>query len=178
MNMPTSVLMLNASYEPLNIIGWQKAIRLIYLQKAEIIEDYECFIRSPSMEMLLPAVIRLKIYVNPRHTRLIFSKWNMYIRDEFICQYCGKVCERGELTTDHVIPKTQGGSASWSNCVTCCYECNNRKGGRTPEQARMKLINKPVKPKGSRVEFGLRKRKSGIPEFWKPYLPKIKSQSK
>jgi len=178
MTMSTSVLMLNASYEPLNIVGWQKAVRLLYLNKAEVVEEYEVYLRSPSTEIFMPAVIRLKIYVNPKHTRLVFSKWNMYIRDEFMCQYCGKVCERSELTKDHVIPKTQGGDSSWNNCVTACYACNNKKGGRTPEQARMKLKKRPIKPRGSRITYSIKRKKTGIPDFWRPYLPVGKSQSK
>ena len=177
MVLPRTVLMLNASYEPLNIISWQKAIRLIYLSKAEVVEEYEVSLRSPSISIFMPAVIRLNIYVNPKHTRLVFSKWNMYIRDEFVCQYCGKICDASELTKDHIIPKSLGGDSSWNNCVTCCYDCNNKKGCRTPEQARMQLIKKPNKPKEGRVVFTVKKKKSGIPEFWKPYLPKGKSQS-
>jgi 5-methylcytosine-specific restriction endonuclease McrA len=175
--LPRTVLMLNASYEPLNIISWQKAIRLIYLEKADVVEEYDIFLRSPSTEIFMPAVIRLKLYVNPKRTRLIFSKWNMYIRDEFICQYCGKICDTTELTKDHIIPKSLGGDSSWDNCVTCCYDCNNKKGCRTPEQAKMKLLKKPVKPKEGRIGFKIKKRKkSGIPNFWVPYLPK-ESQS-
>ena len=175
-----SVLMLNASYEPLNIIHWQKAVRLLYLDKAEIVERFDYYLHSPSTEMPMPAVIRLFFYVSSRHTRLVFSKWNMYIRDDFICQYCSKVCERAELTTDHVIPKSKGGSISWENCVTSCKGCNNKKGNRTPKEARMILRNPPRKPRESRMVFTVKKRKKhGIPDVWTQYLPMLeKSQSK
>lgn len=165
------VLLLNASYEPLNVIHWQKAVRLFYLNKAEVLEEYITVIRSPNVVIRTPAVIKLKKYVQKQHKGIVYSKWNMYVRDHFVCQYCGKkIIDKGQLTRDHVIPRSYGGGTSWKNCVTCCKKCNLKKGGRTPKQAGMKLIQKPRTPKGSSVTFNMKKRGDGIPEQWMQYV--------
>jgi 5-methylcytosine-specific restriction endonuclease McrA len=168
--------MLNMGYEPLNIISWKKAIRLLYLDKAEAVERYDVFIHSPSIKIPMPAVIRLMVYINPRHNELVYSKWNMYVRDQFVCQYCAKTCDPCELTKDHVVPRTKGGVNSWENCVTCCYGCNNKKGGRTPKEARMQLIRAPKRPRENRLIYSLKKKKMRVPTVWEPYMPVGKPQ--
>lgn len=165
------VLLLNASYEPLNVIHWQKAVRLSYLDKAEVLEEYVTVIRSPNITIHTPAVIKLKKYIKRKHRGIVYSKWNMYVRDRFVCQYCAKkIMDKAQLTRDHVIPRSYGGGASWKNCVTCCKKCNLKKGGRTPKQAGMKLIQKPRTPKGDSVTFNMKKRGDGIPEQWMQYV--------
>lgn len=142
-------LLLNLSYQPLRIIPWQKAIELWYLDKAHVIETYDDIIRSPSISIELPAVLRLNYYVNPNIKRSIIrlSRNNIYTRDNFTCMYCGKQPGIKRLTLDHVIPKSRGGDFSWGNIVTCCLDCNWVKANMTPEEARMPLLNVPKAPK-------------------------------
>lgn len=169
--MSNPVLLLNASYEPLNVIHWQKAVRLLYLEKVDVLEEYMTVIRSPNIVIYTPAVVKLTKYIRRKHRGIVYSKWNMYVRDRFDCQYCGKkIKDKIELTRDHVIPRSYGGGTSWKNCVTCCKKCNLKKGGRTPKQAAMKLIQKPRTPKDSRITFNMRKRGNGIPEQWMQYI--------
>lgn len=169
--MSLPVLLLNASYEPLNIIHWQRAVRLVYLKKAEVLEEYVKVIRSPSVVIRTPAVVKLTVYVRKKHTGIIYSKWNMYVRDKFICQYCGrKLLQKCDITRDHVIPRSYGGGTDWKNCVTCCKKCNLKKGCRTPKQAGMKLIQKPRSPKGSTVDWDVRKTGAKLPKQWLEYV--------
>jgi 5-methylcytosine-specific restriction endonuclease McrA len=95
-----------------------------------------------------PAILRLKYYVKKKYAQLAFSRKAVFKRDRFTCQYCGEVLKSGQVTVDHVVPKSMGGLSSFINCVTACYSCNNRKGNRTPEGANMELINKPIAPVG------------------------------
>jgi len=162
-------LLLNITYEPLRVISWQKAITLLTLGKVEVVEEYDREIRSVSFSIKLPAVVRLLRLVRWREEAVKFSRKNIYARDRGICQYCGQDLRCQEITYDHVIPKSQGGETSWDNVVTCCLECNSRKGGRTPEQAGMKLLAPPKKPKWNlslRITIGLK----STPERWRDYL--------
>ena len=146
-------LLLNATYEPLRVVHWQKAITLWCQGKVEIVAVYEREVRSVSFSIRLPSVIRLLRRIRMRRTveYVPFSRANIYARDNHSCQYCGDSFPTSELTFDHVIPVAHGGRKDWENIVTCCITCNRRKGGRTPEQAHMHLITKPVKPKRSPV---------------------------
>ncbi len=161
-------LLLNFTYEPLRVIDWKKAVILIFLGKAEAISSYDKVIRSVSFSMPLPAVVRLLKYVkNGRKTYMRFSRENVFIRDNYTCQYCGKKFPPSQLTYDHVIPKSRGGATDWTNIVTCCKRCNRIKGGRTPEEAGMKLIKQPRRPI---MLPGMQVHRRNIPEEWKPYL--------
>jgi len=165
------VLLLNASYEPLNVIHWQKAVRLLYLEKVEVLEEYVTVIRSPNIVIYTPAVVRLLTYVKHKHNGIVYSKWNMYVRDQFVCQYCGKkISDKTQLTRDHVIPRSYGGDTSWKNCVTCCKKCNLNKGGRTPKQAGMKLVQKPRTPKSDTICFSMKRKGNNIPAEWCRYV--------
>ena len=137
------VLLLNESYEPLNLCSWRRAIILMIKGKAERIDSYNNFIDATS-QTYAPSVIRLTNYVAVPKKELPFSKKNILIRDNYTCQYCGKVCE--DLTLDHVFPKSRGGATSWENIVAACSHCNQYKADRTPEEAGMKLLNHPIKP--------------------------------
>src|SRR5690606_14377233 len=145
-------LALNASYEPLTLIPCQRAIRLIVDQKAEIVEaDDTRVIRSAGVTLPWPSVIRLVRYVNvPRRYRRRVTNTFLFGRDERTCQYCGRheseLRVREFLTRDHVIPQSRGGDNSWTNCVTACSTCNNRKADQTPEEAGMTLLRKPTEP--------------------------------
>ena len=141
-------LLLNATYEPLKVVHWQKAITLWCQGKVEIVSVYDREIRAVTFSMKLPSVIRLlrRIRVRRRMDYVPFSRANIYARDNHRCQYCGHVFPTGELTFDHVIPVAQNGRKDWENIVTCCISCNRRKGGRTATEANMALHHRPAEP--------------------------------
>lgn len=141
-----SVLLLNASYEPLKVISWQKAITMCLLEKVEVIEEYEHEIRSVTIAFKAPAVVRLLRYINRGRRAPPLSRNNVLARDNFTCQYCKLSLSSKEATLDHVIPRSQNGVTSWENIVCCCKACNRKKGGRTPKEARMPLIKRPTRP--------------------------------
>ena len=164
-------LLLNATYEPLKVVNWQKAVTLWCQGKVEIIAHHDREVRAVSFSFKLPSVIRLLRYVRikKRFDYVPFSRANIYARDEFTCQYCAEAFPTQELTFDHVVPVSQGGRKDWENIVTCCVTCNRRKGGRTPAEARMKLIRAPRRPMSApaiRITIGLR----SAPESWRDYL--------
>ncbi|MBI4571701.1 MAG: HNH endonuclease [candidate division NC10 bacterium] len=160
------VLLLNATYEPLQVITWQRAIRLVTLGRVEVVEETDREVRSFSLVVKLPAIVRLLRMIRPRWHAVKFSRANVYLRDNFRCQYCGVTAEAAELNMDHVVPRTMGGATSWENIVTCCVPCNRRKGNRTPELAGMRPWAVPVKPTtlpGISVEI-YRRMKKDVPE--------------
>tara|TARA_B100001123_G_scaffold444075_1_gene591912 strand:- start:6763 stop:7296 length:534 start_codon:yes stop_codon:yes gene_type:complete len=164
-------LLLNASYEPLKVVHWQKAITLWCQGKVEVIEVHDREIRAVSISFKLPSVIRLIRFVKikRRYDYVPFSRANIYARDKHTCQYCGSVFAISDLTFDHVIPVAQAGRKDWENIVTCCVGCNRKKGGRTPREARMRLIRSPRRPNSVpaiRITIGLR----DAPENWRDYL--------
>ena len=171
-------LLLNATYEPLKVVHWQKAITLWCQGKVEIVSEYDREIRSVTFTMKLPSVIRLlrRIRVRRKLDYVPFSRANIYARDNHRCQYCGGVFPTSELTFDHVVPVAQGGRKDWENIVTCCVTCNRKKGGRTPAQAHLHLIRQPKRPdkmsaiRGHNpflsITFGLR----NAPESWRDYV--------
>jgi len=164
-------LLLNASYEPLKIVDWQKAITLLCQGKVEVIREYDREIRAVTFSIKLPSVIRLLRYIKikRRFDYVPFSRANIYARDEHSCQYCGDAFSTAELTFDHVVPVAQGGRKDWENIVTCCVTCNRKKGGRTPAEAGMHLLRMPKRPASApaiRITVGLRH----APESWRDYL--------
>ena len=139
-------LLLNATYEPLKVVHWQKAVTLMCQGKVEVISEYDHReVRSVKFSFRLPSVIRLLRYIRIKRTidYVPFSRANIYARDDHSCQYCGEVFATAELTFDHVVPVAQGGRKDWENIVTCCITCNRKKGGRTPTEAGMHLIRIP-----------------------------------
>ena len=164
-------LLLNATYEPLKIVDWRKAITLWCQGKVEVISVYDREIRSVSLSFKLPSVIRLLRYITIRRGfhYVSFSRVNIYARDAHRCQYCGKGFPVCELTFDHVVPVSKGGRKDWENIVTSCICCNRRKGGRTPAQAGMRVIRsprRPTRPPVVRLTLGLR----NTPESWREFL--------
>ena len=164
-------LLLNATYEPLKIVHWQKAITLWCQGKVEVISVYDREIRSVSFSFKLPSVIRLLRFVRIKRKfdYVPFSRANIYARDDYGCQYCGDVFASADLTFDHVVPVAHGGRKDWENIVTCCVTCNRKKGGRTPEQAGMRLVREPRRPEKApaiRITVGVR----NAPESWRDYL--------
>jgi 5-methylcytosine-specific restriction endonuclease McrA len=139
------VLVLNQNYEPLNVCRVRRAVVLLYYGKAELLENGRGELYSVSDSVPIPSVIRLVYQVKrPRHTRRL-TKYEVLERDHHTCQYCGKQVKM--LTIDHVVPRRLGGEHVWENVVTACTACNCRKAGRTPAEAKMKLLSQPVAPR-------------------------------
>jgi 5-methylcytosine-specific restriction endonuclease McrA len=164
-------LLLNASYEPLKVVDWQKAITLWCQGKVEVIAVHDREIRGVSISFKLPSIIRLLRFVKikRRLDYVPFSRANIYARDGHACQYCQRAFSTSELTFDHVVPVAQGGKKDWENIVTCCVGCNRKKGGRTPHEAGMRLLRHPRRPASApavRVTIGLR----NAPDSWRDYL--------
>ncbi len=140
-------LVLNAdfrplSYYPLSLWGWQDAIKAVFLDRVNIVSNYDRYVRSPTFEMQLPSVVSLKTYIRPsRHPA--FTRFNVFLRDRFTCQYCGG---RDDLTFDHVVPRSKGGTTTWENVVAACSPCNLRKGDKLPRDADMYPASKPFQP--------------------------------
>ena len=144
-------LVLNAdfrplSYFPLSIWSWQDAVKAVFLDRVSVISEYERKIHSPSFEMNLPSVIALKEYVQAaRHPA--FTRFNVFLRDRFTCQYCGRPRPSHELTFDHVVPRSRGGKDAWENLVWSSKAVNKKKGNRLPHEAGLKLLSVPRAPK-------------------------------
>ena len=140
-------LVLNAdyrplSYYPLSLWCWQDSVKSVFLDRVTIVSNYERVIRSPSFNMKLPSVIALKHFVSP-HLNPNFTRFNVFLRDKFSCQYCGS---GDELTFDHLLPRSRGGKTNWENVVTACSNCNVQKGGRLLANSGMLLQKKPFQP--------------------------------
>jgi 5-methylcytosine-specific restriction endonuclease McrA len=162
-------LLLNATYEPIQIVSWRKAITLYLLEKAEVVEKQDYEIHSADASYPMPSVLRLYHRVEVPRRNIQFSRINVYRRDGFQCQYCGVEFSVDDLTFDHVFPQSRGGGTNWTNIVTCCGPCNRQKGDRTPEEAGMTLESEPRKPQWwpfteSSCDFDKH------PDDWHPYL--------
>jgi 5-methylcytosine-specific restriction endonuclease McrA len=161
------VLVLNATYEPINVCSVRRAVVLLLKEKAELLERGRWELHSESSTVARPVVIRLMSYVHvPRdaHRRKI-TRRAVFARDGWACQYCGS---RSSLTVDHVIPRSKGGSSNWENIVASCAPCNRRKGDRLPRQAGMHPRRAPHQP---RAEIFIHVASPTIPAAWKQYLP-------
>ncbi|MEI2386583.1 HNH endonuclease [Breoghania sp. JC706] len=141
------VLVLNAdyrplSYYPLSLWAWQDAIKAVFLDRVNIVCEYDVAIRSPSFEMRLPSVVSLKTYIRPsKHPA--FTRFNVFLRDRFQCQYCGS---RDDLTFDHLIPRCRGGQTTWENVITACSPCNLRKSHKSCREIGMFPAHAPFRP--------------------------------
>ncbi len=143
-------LVLNAdfrplSYFPLSLWSWQEAVKAAFLERVNIISEYDRVVRSPNFEMRLPSVISLKQYVH-MDRRPAFTRFNVFLRDKFMCQYCGVDFPSEDLTFDHVRPRSRGGRTLWTNVVTACQRCNLTKGSRLLDEAGMHLLRRPGEP--------------------------------
>lgn len=142
-------LVLNAGYEPVRVVSWQKAMILILTEKAELIKAYDRFVRSARQSFVLPQIIKLKRYIKSfalAAGAVSYSRHNVFKRDKFVCQYCNKKLTEKSATIDHVIPRSKGGLDTWDNTVCCCIACNSKKGNRTPEESHMRLVRHPKRP--------------------------------
>lgn len=192
-----TTLVLDAGYQPHRIITWQRAAQLLHDGRAEVVELYDDAVRAISREaaralrlsnemiawfelgtsehdpdvlvVRVPAVVRLLDAVG-RKRGVKFSRINVLTRDGFRCQYCGAPKLVRELNYDHVVPRSQGGRTVWENIVAACYECNSRKRDRTPEQAGMRLLSKPVRPKSLPIATLRLESLREIPECWRSWL--------
>ena len=164
--------MLNAdyrplSYYPLSLWSWQDAVKAAWLDRVQIVAEYDEIVRSPTTEIRIPSVVVLRDYVKPQRT-VAFTRFNLFLRDEFSCQYCGA---RGDLTFDHVVPRTRGGRTSWENVVAACSKCNLKKGSRSLKQSGLQL-RKPIrKPQAEELRNLGRKFPPGhLHESWVDFL--------
>ena len=139
------VLVLNQNYEPLNVCNLPRAFRLVFGEKAEVIEYDHQMVRTPRTEFRAPSVIRLQHLIRRPRPRVKLSRREVFARDRHTCQYCGR--QTHDLTLDHVMPRHRGGGHSWENLVTACKPCNHRKGGKTLEEARLRLQREPREPR-------------------------------
>ena len=140
-------LVLNAdyrplSYYPLSLWPWQEAIKAAFLDRVDIVATYDESVHSPTTTIRIPSVVVLKDYVKPQK-KVAFTRFNLFLRDEFCCQYCGA---RGDLTFDHVLPRSRGGITSWENVVAACSSCNLHKGSKSLRQAGLTLSRPPRQP--------------------------------
>ena len=159
-------LVLNAdfrplSYFPLSLWSWQDAVKAIFMDRVNVISEYDRVVRSPSFEFRLPSVIALKSYAPPAR-RPAFTRFNVFLRDRFACQYCGHGFATHNLTFDHVVPRSRGGQTEWLNVVSACSGCNLHKANRTPLEAGMPLIRSPFRP----TSYQLRNMGRGLPQNW------------
>ena len=168
---PDRVLILNQTFEPLQVCSARRAVVLLFTGKAERVEDSHRLLRSPSFVFVVPSVIRLHRYIiRPARPAIAFTKKNILKRDSYTCQYCGQ--NGGErMTIDHVVPKSLGGRTVWENVVSACRICNLRKGNKRLEDVRMKLQCMPMKPL-SMFYLGFLARTVQRPPAWNKYLPK------
>jgi len=163
--MNTAVLVLNKDYQPLSVCSVQRSVKLLFLEKAELLhDDPERQLRTVNEYYSYPSVIRLRSYIRLPYTRIVLSRRNIMKRDNYTCQYCGAT---SDLTLDHVLPRSRNGKDTWENLVTACNKCNVNKGNRTPDEARMPLKIQPYRP--IHITF-FQNLLGGVQENWKPYL--------
>lgn len=162
-------LVLNAAYEPIHLISWEKAMCLVFTSKAEIVAEYDHMIRSVSQIFKMPSVVRLKKYVRTfkRTMNARCTRRNVLMRDRYTCQYCFHGCNTSTITIDHVMPRSRGGKTTWDNVVAACHPCNRKKADRTPEESGMLLAKKPRRP--TWVDL-LEESHRDLLESWMPFL--------
>lgn len=168
-------LVLNAdfrplSYLPLSLWSWQDAIKAVFLDRVNILSHYDTEVHSPSFSMKLPSVIALKDFI-PIDRRPAFTRFNVFLRDSFECQYCGKDHHAHELTFDHVIPRSKGGGTTWENVVAACSHCNVLKGNKLPRQCGMYPRRAPHAPSVYELqENGRHFPPNYLHDSWRDYL--------
>lgn len=162
-------LLLTPWYFPHKILKWQDAVTMVYLEKADVVVEYSDTVSSPSVEIFVPAVVRIRKAISSMKRGLKFSRANVYARDSHTCQYCGTRCGVRELTYDHVIPRSRGGRTEWDNIVAACKACNSRKADRTPDECGMFPRTSPVKPAKLPLTSAIT-HVQDPPEEWVPFL--------
>jgi 5-methylcytosine-specific restriction endonuclease McrA len=168
-------LVLNADYRPLSYLplslwSWQDAVKAVFLDRVQILSEYETEVHSPSFRMKLPSVIALRDFI-PVDRRPAFTRFNVFLRDSFSCQYCGDDFSASELTFDHVIPRSKGGLTEWENVVAACSGCNVVKGNKLPRQCGMYPLREPHAPTTRELQENGRAFPPGyLHESWRDYL--------
>tara|TARA_Y100000590_G_scaffold62388_1_gene66695 strand:- start:17747 stop:18301 length:555 start_codon:yes stop_codon:yes gene_type:complete len=174
-NIGNPALVLNAdfrplSYFPLSLWSWQDTIKAVCLKRVNIISEYESEVHSPSMTMKIPSVISLKEYVAPQRYPA-FTRFNVFLRDNFSCQYCCHRFPAKYLSFDHLIPKSRGGRTAWNNVVSACTSCNFKKGNRMLEETDMQLLQFPTQPSATQLHRNGKKFPSNyLHKSWHDYL--------
>ena len=166
--MDYSVLLLNSNYEPLNVCDTRRAFRLLFGEKAEVLEYDHHEVRTPRTAYRAPSVIRLQYLIKRPRPRVRLSRREVFARDGHACQYCGR--QTHELTLDHVVPRHRGGSHTWDNLVTACKACNHRKGAKTLDEAHMRLHRPPVEPRADVYALFTPYLTDPRNEAWRTYL--------
>ena len=162
------VLVLNQNYEPLNVCNLPRAFRLVFGAKAEVIEYDHQVIRTPRTEYRAPSVIRLQYQIRRPRPRVKLSRREIFARDRHTCQYCGR--QTHDLTLDHVVPRHRGGGHTWENLVAACKPCNHRKGGKTLEEARLRLLRPAFEPRSDIYSLFTPYLGDERNEAWRSYL--------
>jgi 5-methylcytosine-specific restriction endonuclease McrA len=169
-----SVLLLNVTYEPLQMISIQRAVNLLLTGKVEAVEGIARKLRTPNTIFEVPSVIRLTRFVNVPQRNVSWSKRGILRRDSYTCIYCGlqpgekkqgRLLSREDFTVDHIIPRSRGGRNTWGNTACACYTCNQRKGSRTAHEAGMKLLFEPKRPRVNYLVVS-----GNVPDEWKKYF--------
>ncbi len=163
------VLVLNASYEPINVCAARRALVLVLKGVAAAEEMSALRVHSARAAIKLPSVIQLLEYRRIPHQSRALSRKNILMRDRYTCQYCHRTLQSADLTLDHVVPRSRAGESTWENLVACCHACNNRKGSRTPEEAGMKLVRLP-RPFSLHTSRHLMRMLGRGDEQWRKYL--------
>jgi 5-methylcytosine-specific restriction endonuclease McrA len=166
-------LVLSTAWEPVQRITWQRAMVLLTAGRAEVVESYDGrYVRTVRVTFDMPSVVRFVGMTRRWRRRSIrFSRQNVWLRDRRRCQYCGVSLERHQSTYDHVVPRCHGGATSWSNVVIACFGCNQRKGGRTPLEAGMRLLTQPRRPRSLPGPVGVTVTwDPGMPLTWRQYV--------
>jgi 5-methylcytosine-specific restriction endonuclease McrA len=166
--MDGAVLVLNQNYEPLNVCNLPRAFRLLFGEKAEVVEYDHQMIRTPRQDFRAPSVIRLQHHIRRPRPRVKLTRREIFARDGHRCQYCGRGA--GDLTLDHVIPRHRGGAHSWENLVAACKPCNHRKGGKTLDEARLRLVRPPFEPRSDVYSLFTPYLADERNEAWRDYL--------
>lgn len=164
-----AVLVLNQNYEPLNVCNVRRAIVLVFDGKAEVLESNGVSMRTATREFPAPSVIRMVYLIHRPRPRVKLTRKEVFIRDGFICQYCGR--QSSDLTIDHVVPRSRGGGHSWDNLVSACKTCNHRKGGKLLSEVRMTLRSVPHEPRAGRYYTIERRIEGALTNEWSKFLP-------
>ena len=162
------VLVLNQNYEPLNVCNLPRAFRLVFGEKAEVIEYDHQVIRTPRTDFRAPSVIRLQYQIKRPRPRVKLSRREIFARDQHTCQYCGR--QTHDLTLDHIVPRHRGGGHTWENLVTACKACNHRKGGKPLDEARFRLHRPPFEPRSDVYSLFTPYLADQRNEAWRTYL--------
>ena len=170
-----AVLVLNQNYEPLNVCNVRRALVLVLGGKAEILEQNAEVVSTPRAVYVVPSVIRLQYFIRRPRPRVKLSRREIFIRDNHTCQYCGR--RGGDLTVDHVIPRSRGGLHTWENVVAACRPCNHRKGGKSIAEAHMDLRMQPHEPRAGTYYTIERRLDLSLRNDWHKFLPELPAAS-